>query len=332
MNRLMRNGVRGLVALVCVSLASLGTIAATDGQSGQVTVTAIMADATPLRDGNTVRASGVQVGTIQSVTLNNSGQAVVNMLVDRDVLPLHTDATATLIPQDLLGERFVLLDPGTPSKPAMNEPYNIPIGQTHSAVDVQSVVDMVDDPTGTSLGAMLTTLGEGLGKNPQDTADAIKAFKPALEQTQELASVLSDQNQLLSHLVQNAQPVASAAATQQGQSLDHLVGSVTDTLQITSANRQQVQDTLIRLPGTLHSAQDTLEHITNVVEPTTRTLKNLRPITNDLKDVSHELRDFSDSANPTLSDLRPVLRRGTELIRELRPVIEDLNHGGSERL
>jgi phospholipid/cholesterol/gamma-HCH transport system substrate-binding protein len=179
---------------------------------------------------------------------------------------------------------------------------------------------------------LLTTLGEGLGKNPQDTADAIKAFQPALEQTQQLASVLSDQNQLLSRLVQNAQPVASAVATQRGQSLDHLIGSVTDTLQVTSANRQQVQDTLVRLPGTLRSAQTTLAHIAGLAPPTTRTLKNLRPITNDLKDVSKELRDFADSADPTLSELRPVLHKGTELLRELRPVIADLNDGGGDGL
>ena len=61
-------------------------------------------------------------------------------------------------------------------------------------------------------------------------------------------------------------------------------------------------------------------------------MKNIRPITNDLKDVSKELRNFSDSADPTLSELRPVLRRGNELIKELRPVIEDLNRGGGDGL
>lgn len=328
MNRFRRNGVRALVALVCVGVASLSTVAATHKETGVVTVTAVMADATPLRNGNIVRAAGVRVGSIESVTLDAQSHAEVKMTIDRDVLPLHKDATATLIPQDLLGERFVALDPGSASAPEMSEPYQIPITQSKNSVDLQSVVDMVDDPTGTSLAMMMTTLGEGVGKNPKETADAIAALKPAMTQTKELAQVLSDQNVLLSRLVKTAQPVAEAAATQRGASMDRLVGSATKTLQVTAQNRQQIQDTLQRLPDTLASAQRTLANVAGLAPPTTRTLEDLRPITDDLTDVSSELRRFSDAADPALSSLRPVLGKGKDLLDEVRPVVADLRDGG----
>jgi phospholipid/cholesterol/gamma-HCH transport system substrate-binding protein len=328
MNRWQKNGVRGLAALVCVGLTSLSTVAATNNDGGKIEVTAVMADATPIRNGNYVRASGVQVGSVESVELDAQNHALVKMTVDSDVLPLHKDATATLVPQDLLGERFVELQPGSASAPEMSEPYTIPLSQTKSSVNLDQVVDMVDDPTGTSLAMMLTTLGEGVGKNPQQTADAIAALKPAMTQTKALAQVLDDQNAVLNRLVSSAQPVAEAVATQRGASLDRLVGSTTRTLQVTAANRQQIQDSLQRLPGTLQSAQATLAHVAGVAPPTTRTLKDLRPITNDLVDVSHELQDFSEAADPALASLRPVLDKGDNLIHELRPVISDLRDGG----
>jgi phospholipid/cholesterol/gamma-HCH transport system substrate-binding protein len=328
MNRFRRNGVRALATLVCVGLASLGTVAATDGSSGKLVLTATMQDATPLRNGNIVRAAGVKVGEVESVTLDAQDHALVTMSIDRAVLPLHTDATATLVPQDLLGERFVTLDTGSPSAPVMSEPYSIPIKQTKSVVDLQSVVDMLDNPTGTSLAMMLTTLGEGVGKNPKETADAIAALQPAMQNTQQLAQVLSDQNALLSRLVQSAQPVADAVATQRGASLDRLVGSTTAMLQVTADNRQQMADSLRRLPGTLESARRTLARVAGVAPPTTRTLKDIRPITDDLTDVSKELRHFSEAADPALSSLRPVLDKGKDLLDEVGPVVGDLNNGG----
>lgn len=320
--------VRAVITLGCVVAAVLGTVAATDDNGGVVTVTATMTDATPLRNGNIVRAAGVQVGTIESVTLDAQDHAVVTMTLERDVLPLHTDATATLIPQDLLGERFVSLNPGSPSAPVMSAPYSIPINQTKSVVDLQSVVNMVDNPTGTSLAMMLTTLGEGIGKNPKETADAIAALEPAMRNTHELAQVLSDQNKLLAHLVATAQPVAEAVASERGANLDHLVGSTTSMLQVTADNRQQMAESLQRLPGTLQSAQRTLARVAGVAPPTTETLKNLRPVTDDLTDVSKELRQFSDAADPALASLRPVLDKGKDLLDEVRPVAADLRGGG----
>lgn len=322
-----RNLIRGVVALVCVGLTFFGTIAATN-HAGKVSVTAVMADATPLRNGNYVRAAGVQVGTIESVTLDAQGRALVRMSVDTNLLPLHQDATATLVPQDLLGERFVALEPGTASAPEMTEPYTIPLERTKTAVDLRNVVDMVDNPTGTSLAMMLTTLGEGVGRNPKETADAIAALAPAMRDTQQLARVLSDQNQLLSRLVRTAQPVAEAAATQRGASMDRLVGATTATLKVTAANRQQVQDSLRQLPATLLSARRTLAEVAGVAPPTTENLRSLRPLTDDLTDVSVELRRFSEAADPALASLRPVLDKGKTLIDELRPVIGDLREGG----
>jgi phospholipid/cholesterol/gamma-HCH transport system substrate-binding protein len=323
-----RNCVRALVALVAVGVSCLATTAAGETDTGQITIHAVMADATPLRNGNYVRAAGVQVGTVQSVDLDAQDHAVVTMNVERNVLPLHQDATATLVPQDLLGERYVDIEPGTPSAPEMDAPYTIPINHTKSDVDLQSVVDMVDDPTGTSLSMLLTTLGEGVGKNPTETAQAIAALKPAMTQTTELANVLNEQNAVLNHLVSTAEPVADAVATRRGASLDSLVSSTTSTLQATSRNREQLAAALQRMPGTLASAQATLAHLAGVAPPATRSLRNLRPLTDNLDDVSKELRDFSEAADPTLSSLRPVLEKGRDLLEQIRPDISDLRRGG----
>jgi phospholipid/cholesterol/gamma-HCH transport system substrate-binding protein len=324
-----RYAARVLLAVVCVSGSVFSTVAATSADQGTVSITAEMEDASPLRNGNIVRASGVEVGTVDSVTLGPDRKPRVAMTVGREVLPLHQDASATVIDGDLLGERYVSINPGTPSAPAMSEPYTISIEHTRSVVDLQKVVDVVDNPSGTGLGMLMTTLGEGLGTDPKATAATLASLRPALERTDELAKVLSGQNEVLSRLVQSAQPVAEAAATQRGESLDRLVGSTTNLLSVTAANRDQIQDSLKRLPSTLQSAQRTLAEVAGLAPPTTSTLKELRPITDDLVDISGELEQFSKAADPALSTLRPVLDKGKELLDEARPVAEDLHRGSN---
>lgn len=328
---LSRVATRALAAVTCVSAAMFGTVAASSAAAaaddGVVTVTAAMEDASPLRNGNIVRASGVEIGTIDSVTLGPDRKPLVTMTVSDAILPLHQDATATVIDGDLLGERYVAIDPGTASSPEKAEPYVIPIERTRSVVDLQKVVDLVDDPAGTGLGMLMTALGEGIGTDPKQTAATIAAIKPAMTQTQELASVLDSQNEVLTRLVRSAEPVASAVATNRGESFDKLIGSTTRLLEVTSQNRQEIQDSLDRLPSTLQSAQRTLAEVSGLAPPTTRTLAELRPITDDLADISGELEDFSESLDPALASLQPVLEKGEDLLDQLGPVAKDLRTG-----
>lgn len=314
-----------VAAVAVVAVAGAYVITRPDGK---VDLTAVFADASPLYPGNEVKASGVTVGEIESVDLVN-GSAQVHMKIDPSILPLHTDAKATITEQDLLGERYVALERGTPSAPTLGQDHPvIPVTNTTRSVDLQNILNGVDNPTGTALAALVTTLGEGADGRGADIAAAIKALRPAMEQTDDLSNILSDQNALLAHLVDSAKPVLRAVASDNGQKLDGLVDSANQSLTTVANNRIATQDTLQRLPATLASAQQTLAHVADVADNATPTLASIRPVTHDLRDISHELRDFSDAADPALASLRPVLDRGQQLIDEARPVAAALRPGG----
>jgi phospholipid/cholesterol/gamma-HCH transport system substrate-binding protein len=322
-----RNRVLAWVAAATVVVAAVGAYLVL-GSDDKVDVTAIFVDAAPLYPGNQVKADGVAVGEIDSIELVN-GAAQVHMNLDRSILPLHTDAKAIITQQDLLGERFIALERGTPSAPTLDSEHPVLAkANTARSVDLQSILNNVDNPTGTALAAMITTFGEGADKRGADIAAAIQALRPAMQHADELSSILSDQNALLAHLVDSAQPVLRAVAVNKGQGLDAFVGSTNDALTTVANNRIATQDALRRLPATLSSAQRTLAHVANVADSATPTLASIRPVTHDLRDISGELEDFSDAANPALASLRPVLDRGQRLIDEARPVAEALRHGG----
>lgn len=311
-----------------LSAAAAGLIAVGFGVSnlsssnGNVQLTADFTNASPLVKGNVVRASGVDVGTITKIALQD-GHAVVTMSLNPAVLPLHKDATATITTEDLLGERYIDLNRGTPSAPALDS-MTLPTAQTARVVDLQDVLNSVNTPTATALSALLSQAGEGLAGNGANTAKTLAALSPTMAEAQKVAGILSSQNQVLGQLIDSAAPVASAVASRNGQSLDHLVSGATAALTAVAQERQALSDALDELPTTISHARASLAQLSGLATPATTTLASLRPVTDNLSAISNELGSFSDAANPALTSLPPVLARANTLLHAAAPVIKAL--------
>ena len=314
-------------ALVVVA-AAVGGYLASRSDSDTVEVTAVFADASPLIPGNLIRMDGIEVGEIEGVTLQN-GRANVQMKLDRSVLPLHQDASAKIRPVTLLGERYIDLDRGSANAPQMSSPRVIPADHTTRAVDLDEVLNSLDDPTGTALAALVTTLGEGTAGQGPDVDAALKALAPAMNDTRRLTDILNEQNGVLGQLVDRATPVAQALAGGNGQDLDKAVDAGNRMLAAVAAQRQAMQDALQQLPGTLRTAQRVLGEAAGVAEQGTPALQSLRPLTGNLADVTTELNAFADSANPALSSLPAVLDRAKGLLDQAAPLVRDLRPGGA---
>jgi phospholipid/cholesterol/gamma-HCH transport system substrate-binding protein len=308
----------GLAVVVVVALVAWLAVAQLRG-APKATLTAMFADSSPLVPGNKVQLDGIAVGTISSISLVN-GLAQVNMDIDPSVLPLHADATAQIQPVSLLGERFVALKPGTPSAPLMGSPAVIPVTRTSSSVDLDQLLSTLNDPTSTALAAMVTTLGEGVANQGGNVAQSFKALAPTLHQTDQLSTLLDQQNAVLDDLVVQAQKNATAFA----QPLDSLVGAAQQTLGTVAANRQAMNDTLVQLPSTLATARGTLGELGDAADHADDVLDGVRPLTDRLKDTSKELHHFADAADPALESLPDVLDKVDRLLDEARPVVDDL--------
>jgi phospholipid/cholesterol/gamma-HCH transport system substrate-binding protein len=317
----VRQGRRLITALVVlVVLALVAWLAVTQLRAApKATLTAMFADSSPLVPGNKVQLDGIAVGTISSISLVN-GLAEVKMDVDPSVLPLHAEATAQIQPVSLLGERFVALKQGTPSAPLMGSPAVIPVDRTSSSMDLDQLLSTLNDPTSTALAAMVTTLGEGVANQGGNVAQSIKALAPTLRQTDQLSTLLDQQNAVLDDLVVQAQKNATAFA----QPLDSLVGAAQQTLGTVAANRQAMNDTLVQLPSTLSTARGTLGRLGDAADHTTDVLSGVRPLTDRLKDTSKELHHFADAADPALDSLPDVLEKVNHMLDEARPVVDDL--------
>lgn len=324
-----RKLLRGATAITAVLAMTAAGFAVNDLRRGSDgTLAAIFADASPLVSGSELRASGVKVGNVDTIELEG-GKARVTFSVDDGVLPVHRDARMLIRPVNLLGENYVELDAGTPSKPHL-ESDTIPLAQTSSQVTLQDVIDTFHDPTAAAMAMIVTEMGEGVAGSGRNTAAMIKGVAPVMQDAERLAKLIDSQNSTLLQLLDRVHPVAQALAADNGKALDRVVVSTERMLSSVAANKQALDETVKALPAVLASARRTLTKLAGAAGKATPTLAAVRPMTGDLKEISGELLRFADAADPALASLRPVLRRAQALLDRAGPVVDLLRQAGPD--
>lgn len=321
-----RTYVAALAAVVALAaVGGLLVLGDGDGEDSR-TITAYFEDASPLVAGNTVKSAGVIVGEITDIAVED-GVAAVTMELDPSVLPINEDATATIRAKSLLGERYVDLDPGSADASAMEMPGELSVRQTDRAVDIQDVLDSLDEPTATSLSTLLTTFGEGTAGQGRNIRKTLTALSPTLLDLDQVGAILNEQNDVLLRLLERVTPVTEALADDQGRSLDRVVAASDSALGSVAAQRQALDQALLRLPEALRAFRTTVQQVTGLGDDATATLNGLRPVTSQLPAISKELRAFANAADPALAALPGVLRRAERLIDNAAPVVEGLAPG-----
>ncbi len=85
-------------------------------------ISAIFADVSGLQAGNNVRFSGVTVGLIASINIESDSTVRVDMLINEDARRfMKKDAQASIGSEGLMGNKIVIVTPGTTSQPEIEE-------------------------------------------------------------------------------------------------------------------------------------------------------------------------------------------------------------------
>lgn len=313
------------IVAILVALVAAGRAVMVWPTDKEPTMYGYFTDASPLDVGSEVRASGVKVGSVASIDLDGD-VAKVGLDLDEAVLPLHEDATLTIRPINLLGENFVDLDAGTASAPELEG--DIPVSQTSKNVTLQALLDTFDDPTSAGLATLVAELGKGVEGRGGELAQAIDQLGPAMQQIDALGDVLRSQNETLSNLVANADPVAQAVSGTEGKRLDRMIEQATQALHSLSVQKEAISQTIAELPATLTEARSTLQALDTVADSTTPTLRRARPITRDLEEIAGEISDFTVEATPAFGSFDGVFAEADELLEQAAPAVRALRRSG----
>ncbi|MBE2279285.1 MAG: MCE family protein [Ignavibacteriaceae bacterium] len=81
-------------------------------------LTAIFADVGGLQPGNNVRFAGINVGTVENITIESGRTVRVGVIVDENVREfIHKNAVASIGSEGLMGNKILIIVPGTAGEP-----------------------------------------------------------------------------------------------------------------------------------------------------------------------------------------------------------------------
>jgi phospholipid/cholesterol/gamma-HCH transport system substrate-binding protein len=195
-----------LFAIVVVG--GIATFRAAAG-SQPYTLVVPLADANGLYPGSDVLVAGSRAGSVEQISVHGV-VAYATISVDPAEAPVHADATVQVRPKSLLGEKYIALDPGS-SSGVLQSGTTLDAGRISESTDLQDVFNSLDTPTRAKLQTLIDNLGPAVAgrgtdlnqtftSGTRDLGDLSQIANTLAQRDQDLQTVITSLNQVLTEL------------------------------------------------------------------------------------------------------------------------------------
>lgn len=234
------------------------------------TYQAEFADVVGLTAGSDVRMAGVRVGTVERVQLTGHHATVTFDVADNQHVPAHAEAKLRFA--DLLGDRYLAVEPGGGSSAAMDPGATIPLERTEPAVDLTElfngfapVFDSLRPEEVNELAGKLVAVFDGQGS----TIESLLAHLVSVTEN------LIDQEDVIVEVLQNLRAVTDFAIEHEPE-FERLVDSLAA---LTSGMAESAEDIGAAIDGSTELARSVSGLMTDVREPLENNIGSLETIT-----------------------------------------------------
>lgn len=316
-----------IIVLVVLAVAVSGYILHNEGlrfpflQPAPFTMNADFANAQAVTpgQGQSVRVSGVQIGTISNVKLQN-GYAEVQMAIQPTYKKLiHTNATALLRPRTGLQDMFVELNPGSFPSPVIKSGYTIPLGQTNPEVNVDEILSSLDADTRQYLQLLVNGAGQGLNGRGTELAQVMERFEPTHQDLARLNEAVAVRGADLRQLVNSLRRLNDALVAKRAQ-IVQMIDSSSAVFSALASEDSNISRSVADLPATLTQTQATLAKVQTFAQLLGPTATKLLPAANALPAANQALAALAKPSTPIIKNqIRPFVVAARPLVRNLEP-------------
>jgi phospholipid/cholesterol/gamma-HCH transport system substrate-binding protein len=275
--------------------------------------------------GQAVRVSGVQIGEIGGVTLNN-GIATVQLQIDPKYKNLiHTNWTALLRPKTGLKDMFIELAPGPGKAPVAHPGFTIPVAQTNPDINLDEILSSLDADTRSYLQLLVNGAGLGLKHaGGTELTQVLERFEPTHRDLARVTRAVGARGADLRRLVNSLQRLNTALATNQAQ-IEQLVTSSSRVFGALASQQGNISRALVDLPGTLSQTTATLHKVQAFANLLGPTATNLLPAAHALPSANAALAALAKPSTPSVEhQIRPFVVAARPLVRQLQPAAINL--------
>lgn len=335
-----RRGVVESVLAGALCLGALGALALLSGCGGSggggYAVRAIFDDAANIIPGEDVKIQGVKAGVVGTVTPTPTQKAAVVLdIKTAGFQDFRRDASCTIEPEALIGEKFVNCLPtqprpvGTPLPPPLPKipsghegegQYLLPVTNTSSPVDVDLLGDINRLPVRQRFTIILNELGAGLAGRGSDLNVVIRRADPALRELDQVLGILAHQNKLLAHLADESDRALAPIPGVKSQITGFITAS--DTVARASANqRGALARNLAAFPPFLEQLGPAMERFGRFADQTTPAFTDLKAAAPGINQTFTQFAPFARSSTTFFQDLGRTSKVTGPALVQLQPLL-----------
>ncbi|OBI43148.1 mammalian cell entry protein [Mycobacterium kyorinense] len=240
---------------------------------------AVFADASRLKTGDSVRVAGIRVGTVDGVSLRPDKKVLVKFNADRNIM-LTEGTKAAVRYLNLVGDRYLELVDGPGSTKRLPAGGQIPVGRTAPALDLDLL-----------LGGLKPVIQ---GFNPQDvnalTASLIQIFQgeggnleSLFSKTTSFSNALADNDQTVQQLIDNLNTVV-ATLSKDGDKFSGAIDRLEQLVTGLSDDRDTIGTAIDSLSNGTASLANLLSNARPPLAGTVEQLSRVAPLLDEDKD------------------------------------------------
>jgi phospholipid/cholesterol/gamma-HCH transport system substrate-binding protein len=317
-----------LLAALLIALPAVGS----NGTSGDYKVRAVFDNGSFVVPGEEVRVAGATVGTVESVDVSTDdeivsdegrphavpGKAVVVMKIENSGFKdFRDDASCTIRPQSLIGEKYIDCTPTQPRAPGTSPPpalqkigdgqpgsgqYLLPLENNGTTVDLDLIQNIQRLPYADRFRLILNSLGAGLAGRGEDLGEVIDRANPALRQTDRVLAILAEQNQQLASLASNGDQVLEPLARNRAH-ITSFFHNAAIAGQATAERSGDLEESLRKFPATLRQVRLTSSKLKEFADQGTPLFTDLNVAAPGLTKATVNLPQFAKLGIPALQSL-----------------------------
>lgn len=285
-------------------------------------IKAVFKEGEGLKAGIPIILSGVDIGAIKSVQLNEQNQ-VEAILEIRKVYQnkIRNDSKATVAKAGFIGEQRIKIYPGSPSLPI------IPDGGKITVEEGMAIEDMVNRvrPVLENVEKTLNKIAEIAGNIPSTAASDIlgniKSITEDIKKGKGTAGAILTERELYNNINETVKKADTAM-----QKINDILVKVDNTSghlpEITQSIRKElppiledmrgtlknVKESSVELPAILDSTQKIMKKIEEISARLPAIMENLEKTTNNIKEASEEMPAVASSARESAEDANNIIK------------------------
>ncbi len=262
--------------------------------------TAMFTESGGLESGDDVIVSGLVVGSVGSVTLDQ-GHVRIDFTITDSNVHLGDQTSALISTETLLGKRGLELDPSGAGTLASGA--TIPLSRTEPPYDLTEALDGL---TSTTAAIQTTTLARALRTITGTFRNTPTAVRATVRSVSKIASTIASRNSEISDLLDASNTVTGVLA-QRNHQITTLLGDGAQLFAVINARRAAVQALLLQTVELAQQLRGLVADNRNTLGPALRSLAHVTDLLNRNK---QNIDTILDRAGPFAASLGESVSSG----------------------